>query len=242
MTSRAPDEFPLFKNSYFDAINDNYMAPIFDEIAGRRRIESALDVGCGNGLFGGYLKSKAGCSLTGIDASRFGLGEAEKAGYDKVLFCSDFCAQPLPFEDASFDFVLCKDVLEHLLAPLALLKEIRRVLKPGGALLSLVPNHFTLPGRLKFLWSNNLDTYSFFPSADEWDFPHIRYFSNEGFYEMHRLAGFSAAQDLSLHFAVRAPKLWRLPGYSRLLALLHKRFPSSFTMAHTALFEVSPRS
>src|SRR5580765_3041294 len=45
------------------------------------------------------------------------------------------CAQPLPYESGTFDAIVAKDVLEHLQKPWLLLKEIRRVLKPGGTLL-----------------------------------------------------------------------------------------------------------
>ena len=45
----------------------------------------------------------------------------------------------LPLDDASFDFVLCTEVLEHVSDPLRALQEIRRVLRPGGSVLITVP-------------------------------------------------------------------------------------------------------
>jgi SAM-dependent methyltransferase len=44
------------------------------------------------------------------------------------------------FADASQDFVVCSHVLEHLAAPLALMDEMHRVLKPGGVLILLLPD------------------------------------------------------------------------------------------------------
>jgi SAM-dependent methyltransferase len=230
-------DFELFKNSWFNAINDNFMATIFEDLARRHKIANALDVGCGNGLFGADLKKKTSCHMTGVDGSKFALVQAKKAGYDEVRSCGDLCGKPLPFPDASFDFALCKDVLEHMLFPLALLYQIKRVLKPGGLLLSLVPNHFTLPARIRFLFSGDVDTYSFFPDANEWDYPHIRFYSHGGFRALHVAAGFSLKEDLGPHFAVRAPKLWRLPGYAAAIGFLYRQFPSSFATAHTAIFE-----
>ena len=229
------EEFALFKNSYLDAIQDNYMIPLFDNILEKERPRDVLDAGCGNGLFGHYFKEKTGCRLVGIDGSAYALEEARRAGYDEVHRCSDMGAQRLPFADGSFDFVLCKDVLEHLLMPTHLLSELRRVLRPGGSLLCHVPNHFTLPARLRFVFTNDIDTYDFFPSARSWDFPHIRFFTHEDFLEMCAQAGFSLAEDLSPFFAVQIPRLWRTTLYRVVLARLHRRFPSSFVTAFTVL-------
>lgn len=48
---------------------------------------------------------------------------------------------PLPFEDSSFDLVLCAEVLEHVRDVQLLLSETRRVLRPGGALAITTPAH-----------------------------------------------------------------------------------------------------
>jgi len=46
---------------------------------------------------------------------------------------------PLPFGDGEFDFVLASHVLEHIVSYLPLIREIHRVLKPGGTLVAKVP-------------------------------------------------------------------------------------------------------
>lgn len=45
----------------------------------------------------------------------------------------------LPFEDARWDLVICSHVLEHVVDDTAAIRELRRVLRPGGALLVMVP-------------------------------------------------------------------------------------------------------
>jgi SAM-dependent methyltransferase len=59
---------------------------------------------------------------------------------------ADFVADlhALPIEDATFDFVLCTEVLEHVAEPTRVLAELARILRPGGGLLLTVPFVFEL--------------------------------------------------------------------------------------------------
>jgi SAM-dependent methyltransferase len=97
------------------------------------RCEGAvLDVGCGEMPFRDLLAPSV--NYSGIDvamADEFGMsGNSEIVPFD---------GRVIPFVDASFDHVLCTEVLEHVEDPAALVAEIYRVLKPGGALLATVP-------------------------------------------------------------------------------------------------------
>jgi ubiquinone/menaquinone biosynthesis C-methylase UbiE len=60
--------------------------------------------------------------------------------------------EAMPFEDASFGTVVCTEVLEHVPHPDQALREIRRVLRPGGALIGSVPAR-SMIWRLRFLSS-----------------------------------------------------------------------------------------
>lgn len=101
-----------------------------------------LDLGCGTGLFvRRYLEE--GGEAVGIDISR---GMIEKAS----VRCrgSDFCvgtAEVLPFRDSSFDAVSSILSFSYLKQPKATLREVFRVLKPGGsvAVCTLGRNLFT---------------------------------------------------------------------------------------------------
>jgi SAM-dependent methyltransferase len=105
-----------------------------------------LDVGC---RFGALTRSYLdGNEVVGIDIDRKALDEATALGIEPVWADA---AEPLPFEDKSFDVVVLGELLEHLPLPQLTVAEARRVLRPGGRLVGSVPNAFRLKRRLMFL-------------------------------------------------------------------------------------------
>lgn len=95
-----------------------------------------LDIGCGEGFFL-FNASRAGYMTKGIEISQ---GAAE---YARKEFDLDVEARPfeeLWFPADYFDVVTLWQVLEHLPYPLVVLKEIHRILKPGGLLVTSTPN------------------------------------------------------------------------------------------------------
>jgi SAM-dependent methyltransferase len=91
-----------------------------------------LDVGCGTG----WLAEHFG-DYTGIDGSPDAVAAAQAKGRSIVQGDVD---QPLPFEDASFDGVVLKDLLEHVTDPVAVVRETHRVLKPGALVFASSPD------------------------------------------------------------------------------------------------------
>ena len=89
-----------------------------------------LDVGCG---IGDFLRFRPG--TVGVDVNPHTVAYCQSRGLEARLMEPDV----LPFGDASFDSALMDNVLEHIAAPGALLRELRRVLRPGGLLLIGVP-------------------------------------------------------------------------------------------------------
>lgn len=71
----------------------------------------------------------------------------------KATFIADLCANNSELiPDASYDFVVCAEVLEHTLRPFDAVEEIRRVLKPGGLLFLTAPFNFRIHGPLPDCW------------------------------------------------------------------------------------------
>ncbi|HEX8708508.1 MAG TPA: class I SAM-dependent methyltransferase [Pyrinomonadaceae bacterium] len=99
-----------------------------------------LDVGCGTGanleLLGRYGDAE------GVDVSPDALAFCRQRGLEHVR---QGAAEKLPYADGSFDLVTALDVVEHLDDDVAGLREMRRVLRPGGRALLFVP-------AFMFLW------------------------------------------------------------------------------------------
>jgi ubiquinone/menaquinone biosynthesis C-methylase UbiE len=101
-----------------------------------RRGQSLLDVGCGPGTVTVDLARRlAPGEVVGLDNAAVVLEDARAAaagaGLDNLRFLEGD-AYRLPFEDDSFDVVHAHQVLQHLTDPVAALREMKRVARPGG--------------------------------------------------------------------------------------------------------------
>ncbi len=109
-----------------------------------------LDVGCGTGQMLARIRDvfPGIFSLYGLDISRKSLVHAKSLlGGDAALAEGD--AEALPYEEGRFEAVLCMHSFHHYPHPVSALREMRRVLAPGGTLY-LVENEYT-PAKRIFL-------------------------------------------------------------------------------------------
>jgi arsenite methyltransferase len=130
--------------------------------------ERVLDVGCGPGFYLAELLERVGPtgSVTGVDASpqTLALARRRTQGHDNLtLQLGD--ATALPVADASFDAALSVQVLEYVADADAALRQLHRVLRPGGRLVvwdidwSTVSWHSADParmGRVLTAWDDHL--------------------------------------------------------------------------------------
>ena len=106
-----------------------FVAPAIAEMAGGRRDLHLLDCGCGTGHNLATLLRPYG-SAFGFDLTPGGLAHARAAGLR--LARADMAA--IPFQSSRFDLATSFDVLQYVLDDAAVMKEIARVIKPGGGL------------------------------------------------------------------------------------------------------------
>jgi 2-polyprenyl-3-methyl-5-hydroxy-6-metoxy-1,4-benzoquinol methylase len=65
----------------------------------------------------------------------------------------------LPFDDATFDGVLALEIIEHLEAPRAFVRELARVVKPGGTVVVSTPNITSFRSKLRFLFASEFTLF-----------------------------------------------------------------------------------
>ena len=111
---------------------------------GSRLDGTVLDIGCG---YGEMLAELSFVRRVGVDINHPALREAGRRNPTGCFMSAD--VERLPLADASFDAVICSEVLEHMDDPLLLAREIVRVTRPGGVYCITVPNEaVTTLGRL----------------------------------------------------------------------------------------------
>lgn len=139
--------------------------------------ETVLDCGCGMGVYLMFMGRLRRLNLVGVDSDIGRLRWAEREHVPASLARVDI--HRLPFADNSFDKVLMSEVLEHLADDRGALREVFRVLKPGGILALSVPHAnypfwwdpinktiealggrpIRSPGPITGLWSNHWRLY-----------------------------------------------------------------------------------
>jgi methionine biosynthesis protein MetW len=192
---------------------------------------SVLDFGCGDGVTIGTWLAANTARYVGFDISRAAVSQARALGLDARVTPTD---DRLPFPDGSFDLATCLEVLEHLFEPQIALAELRRVLRPGGAIFITVPNLAYWRRRLDMVvlgrWNPVGDSLSV---EQPWRDPHIRFFTRRALMRLLHAAGFEQVdvrgQGGSLLAELPgARRLSRSGTASRSYRALERSFPGLF--------------
>lgn len=147
-----------------------------------------LDVGCGTGLNAASF-AKSGHQVVGVDISPVAVEKYCARGFEGHV--CDIESERLPFEASSFDLVYASEVIEHCVHTFSFLKELNRMLRPGGQLLLSTPNSAFWPYRAMELLGH---------TATDVQHPgHVRFFSRRGLSKAIEKAGFEIQQIAGRH-------------------------------------------
>jgi 2-polyprenyl-3-methyl-5-hydroxy-6-metoxy-1,4-benzoquinol methylase len=170
-----------------------------------------LDVGCAGGYIA-LMLSELGHEVLGVELNERMAAEARARGVDVLEHDLDL---PLPLPDDEFDLVHACEVVEHLFDTEGFLRELRRVLRPGGALIASTPNLNSLHNRVRVLLGRPVPMWGAYPG--DLHGGHIRVFNRAKLVELLERCGFEVTEIIGSNQNRLAPVLDRLPTFSELL-------------------------
>jgi ubiquinone/menaquinone biosynthesis C-methylase UbiE len=222
--------------------------PVEADLAFRRRCETILewldpdsgtlilDCGCGYGFTLRMLAELTEARLVGLDsdADRITQARHDLRRYLQITtVIAD--ARDMPFPDATFDHAVCSEVLEHVVDDAAVVRELARVLKPGGTLVVTVPSAefpFTWDPPnwvLKRLGDRHLGGER--PWSGIW-YGHLRLYDHNRLSVLLRSTGFDISEQRSLTF--RSPPFAHILLYGVGKPLLQKGWLPSGLRKHVS--------
>jgi SAM-dependent methyltransferase len=166
----------FYSHGQYTVRNEWKLQGLLDRLEPFRKKNRILDVGCSAAFFLKLARDRK-WEVQGVEVSDFGVRFSQEEL--KVPVFQGYL-QDAHFPDESFDAVFSSHVIEHVGNPVALLEEMRRVLRPGGALITVLPTQFASP------------SYRFFGKwTGEGPPRHVSYFTKVVFENRLRQVGFS---------------------------------------------------
>ncbi len=178
----------------------DYIQSRVDRTFGREALgqQEILEIGCGGGLISEGLAQRD-TIIVGIDPSQDALQTARvhtrHSGLGHIVYFQQAYAESLPYAAGSFSVIVCMDVLEHVSDLEATIKEIARVLAPGGIFIFDTINR-TLLARITLLWIGE------------------RFFQKNGLVPgLHNYSGFIKPTELQAQLVKNGLKLHEMTGF-----------------------------
>ena len=152
---RSPDALQELDIALFQWLHETGFKEFESDLGPGRR---AIDVGCGSGIFMREMMNR-GWNVAGVEIAEDVASFCGRMGLDVRQGTLEAAAYP----DATFDFATLHHVVEHVVDPAAIVREVARVLRPGGRFLIRTPCCDSLPAVLAGReWFSDPDHVFFF--------------------------------------------------------------------------------
>ena len=153
-----------------------------------------LEIGCGSSQVLEYLSKKSN-NVYGVDIDKEIIEEQKKRLKSSVkLKVDNKLEEGLSFEDSYFDIIILSDVIEHVSNRFEAMKELKRILKPGGQLVIVTPNVCKIRNRIRILLGKPpitsgpiLGGYKAFKHDRNYDDGHLQYFTFDSLEKLGKL-------------------------------------------------------
>ncbi len=147
-------------------------------------VKRTLELGCSSGLFSAALRASRGCECWGVELNANAAATA-RGQLDKVIE-GDIVEVVPQLPDEYFDCIVCNDVLEHLIDPCGLLRDLKAKLAPGGVVVASIPNVRFCKNLFRLVFRGTWD-YSDYGILDR---THLRFFTYKSLIRMWRELGY----------------------------------------------------
>ncbi len=217
-----------------------------------------LDVGCGNGNIA-YQMGALGYKVLAIDMSADSIAKAQEVnGHPNV----EFRVTPAEAVDPALKFnaIICSEVIEHLTDPDTVVKTLKGMLAPEGALIITVPNgwgprEFLVTRPMQFLLTKNnlmskiviglkrmMGYRGYTPQSSSGDLTHLQFFTKADLLKMYEKNGLKMVRFGHINFIEKVFPFSLVFRYSRTLQWLDCNvadvFPHYFTSGFTSVTEI----
>ena len=147
-----------------------------------KKNKKLLDVGCGTGTITSTLRDALSLDVVGVEPHPERAEQARTEGLNVITGVYD---QTFAQRNEKFDYILFADVLEHLVDPAEILREVKNSLAPDGRVLASIPNvaHWTVRAQLLF------GNFNYKPTGIM-DATHLRWFTRRSVRRLFEAAGY----------------------------------------------------
>ena len=201
----------------------NVRKELLDLIPTDLREGNVLEIGAGTGntlVFAkenGYAKNIYGVELCEIENSN------QKNELFSEFIIGNIEEMELPFQEKTFDVILCADVLEHLIDPYTLVESLKKYLKDDGCIIASLPNIRQWKTLKRVL------VYGDFRYEDSgiMDRTHLRFFTKKNMIELFEKHGYQVDKIISNQLCfTKKYNILRLP--FKLIGCLYKKLFNEF--------------